>query len=109
MLRDVPAEEDGAESERVTLGGTAGLRPPHRAALGRGWATAYIYSPPPGSSSPSHSSLPLSDAAGPVPHHVQVWRPEGGGPELQTLLLQQLQSGKTVVVLAVAPGLDQDP
>lgn len=80
------------------------LCPPHRAALGRG-AGLYL---PPSSSSPSHSSLPLSDAGGPVPHHVQVWQPEGGGPAPQPLLLQQLQSGKTVVVVAVAPGLDQD-
>lgn len=45
-------------------------------------------------------SLTLSEAGGPLPHGVQVWRPPGVGQELQALLLQQLQSGKTVVALA---------
>lgn len=73
--------------------------------------TACLYLPPPHCPHPhpipaplrlharAHSSFAVSEVWRPVPHHVQVWGPEGAAEELQPLLLQQLQSGKAVLVL----------
>lgn len=60
--------------------------------------TAWLYLPAPlGLYVSARSSFALSDVCGPGPHG-RVWRPQGASQELQPLLLQQLQSGKEVVM-----------
>lgn len=94
----------GAESEWVTQWGgewTDGSRQMH--SQGGSHHTTCLCLPPPPlrPHATARSSLTLSEVGGAPPRHLHLWRPQRVRQEPQPLLLQQLQSGKTLVAFGV--------